>query len=454
MRTLKLSALSMVCVTCLAHAEEPDKSYRLDLPECITMALSQSPRLGASHYEVALAEAKLQEARSGRNPRLELLSISGAVSDARGNAVSSPDSVTDTNDLGPFTRLEIDLVQPVYTFGKIRSYIDAALHGLEAERAKRQQSLDDLVFDVKRLYYSLLLNRDLIDLLSETKDSFQKAHDRFQEIIEDDEGDEDYSMLDFVKLKVGLAQVSYNLQKLRKAERLTRAGLLQELGLKPDADFDIRDTKLFPESAEIQPLDHYVAEAFKYRPEWKQLQAGIQARESLVEAAKKRYFPECFVAVPFRYAYAPDRDDQKNPFVHDEFNSIGGGPVFGLRWQFSLGGTRAKLEQARAELRKLLAQKAQASRGFPVDVEKATLEVLEMKERLELMDQARKAARGLVASSAGIRALGVQDLKELFESYGLYAQTTSDYYLAIHAYNLALGSLTKAVGLEVSALQY
>jgi len=160
------------------------------------------------------------------------------------------------------------------------------------------------------------------------------------------------------------------------------------------------------------------------------------------------------VAVPFRYAYAPDRDDQKNPFVYDEFNSIGGGPVFGLRWQFSLGGTRAKLKQARAELRKLLAQKEQASRGFPLDVQKATLEVLEAKERLALMDQARKAARGLVASSAGIRALGVQDLKELFESYGLYAKATSDYFLAVHAYNLALGTLAKVVGVEVAALEY
>jgi outer membrane protein TolC len=454
MRTPKSPLLLALSVTCLVSSEEPKPSYRPDLPECIAMALSQSPRVKASLHDVALAEARLDEARSGRQPRVEALSFSGAVPEARGNAVYSPDRVTDPDDLGPFTRLDIDLVQPVYTFGKIRSYIDAALHGLEAEKAKRQQSAGEIVFNVKRLYYSLLLNRQLVEVLSDTEKSFQKAHDRFQALIDEDEGKPDYSMLDFVKLKVGLAQVSGNLQKLRKAEVLTRSGLVQALGLSPDADFDIKDKELRAEPAEILAEDQYVSETFKSRPEWKQLQAGIQAKESLVAAAKKDYFPECFVAVPFRYAVAPNRDDQKNPFVYDEFNYLEGGPVFGLRWQFSLGGNRARLEQAKAELRKLLAQRDEASQGLPVEVQKALFEVLEMKEQMDLTNKTRKFARGLLASSAGIHELGVQDLKELFESYGLYTKAASDYHLAVHAYNLALAELSKTVGTEVSKLQY
>ena len=437
-----------------AFPEPAPTAYRLDLSGCISLALKQSPRLKPSAHDIALAKARLKEARSGRKPRLEVTNVTGAVPEARGDVTASPDKITDTDNLGAFNRLEINLIQPLYTFGKIGSYIDAALHGLEAERARRAQSADEVIYETKLLYYSLLLNRQLVALLGETADNFQKAHDRFEKLIEDDEGDGDYSMLDFIKLKVGLSEVSYNHGKVRRAEELTKAALVEALGIGPEADIDVKDTGLLPQANELRSLDFYVAETFKNRPEWSQLEAGIRAKKSLLSAAKRNYYPNLFVAVPFRYAVAPNRDDQKNPFVSDELNELRGGPVVGLRWEFSLGGTRAKIEQAEEELKKLLAQRDQATTGFPVEIRKALLEVQELKERLDATNKTRKAARSLVASSAGIRELGVQDLKELFETYGLYTKTTSDYYLAVHGYNLALARLSKAVGFEVAKLSY
>ncbi|MBI2194941.1 MAG: TolC family protein [Planctomycetes bacterium] len=435
-----------------APEEAGKESTRLDLSQCLALALRQSPRLQAAREGVALADARLAEARSGRRPRMEVTNYSGVVPEARGDAVASQDSSTDVDHLGPFNRLEINLVQPVYTFGRIQAYIDAALQGLEVEKARRALSEAEVAFEVKRLYYSLLLNRQLSSLLANTRQNFQKARDRYQEIL--DRGEDQASLVDFVKLKLGLAEVASNLQKVDKASQLARAALQQTLGLGPAADFDISGEKLEPESARLESLDHYVSETFKNRPEWKQLVSGIQAQEALLEAAHRLYYPSFFVAVPFRYAVAPNRDDQKNPFVDDPFNFLEGGPVLGVRWEYVFGGTRAKVDQARAELRKLLAEREAASLGLPIEVRQAFLDVLEMQERHDLMEGAYKSARGLIATAAGAHELGVQDPKELFESYGLYTKATSDLHLSTYDFNLALARLSKAVGFEITGLKY
>lgn len=434
-----------------AGAEEP-MPVRFDLNECISYSLQHNPLIKAAQQDIALANAQLSEARSGRKPRLELIDVLGVVPEARGNAVFSPDSSTDTGSLGLFTRLEFNLIQPVYTFGKLKSYTKAALHGLQAKKAGRAQSEGEVIFQVKQLYYALILNRQLAGLLDDTQKNFIKAQDKYQEIIE--EGEEEVSLIDFVKLKLGLAEVVSNLKKLQLATDLTKTALRQTLGLPPKADFDITDEKLSPAGVDLKELDHYVSETFKNSPQWKQVMEGVRAKEALLKAAKRKYYPDLFIAVPFRYALAPNRDDQKNPFVNDNFNFIEGGPVFGLRWEFSFGGNKAKVEQAKAELKKLLAQRDAATLGMPVEVKRAFLEVLEMQERLDQMRKAYRSARGLVTVGAGAKGLGVQDPKELFESYGLYTKATSDYYLAIHSYNLAAAKLGKVVGAEISNLKY
>ncbi|MDP6116347.1 MAG: TolC family protein [Planctomycetota bacterium] len=446
----------MTYCLCLILAPVAAEEILLDLSGCLSLALKQSPRLKISNHEVALAQAKLDEARSGRKPRLEIMNFAGAVTEARGNAVASSDRITDTDDLGPFNRLEMNLIQPIYTFGKLTSYVDSALHGLDAERAKRRQRRDELIYHVKKLYYSNLLNADLTELLTQTRKAFAEAHDTMQAIIDGDKeapDGEEPAMLDFVKLKVGLAQVTYNLKRITQAEDLTRSALKQALGLRGDSVLRIKEESLRSESSESRNLEFYVNQTFRNRPEWQQLEAGLQAKESLMKAAKKDFYPEVFVAVPFRYAAAGNRDDQKNPFVRDDFNFVEGGPVVGLRWQINFGKS-ARAEQAKEEHNILLAQREEARSGFAVEIRKAWLGVKEMEERVTVMRKARGAARALTAGSKAVADMGVQDLEELFESYGLYTKAQSDYLLALYEHNLALADLSLKVGMEVTKLKY
>jgi outer membrane protein TolC len=158
--------------------------------------------------------------------------------------------------------------------------------------------------------------------------------------------------------------------------------------------------------------------------------------------------------VPIRYGYAPGRSRQTNPFAYDNFNFGAAGPVLGLRWNFDIKGTAAKVSRAEAELMKLQTQKKTAESGFPVEVKEAYLNVKEARERIKITEEGRKAGRALVALSTANFNIGIGEPQDIFLGLGNYTRAANDYYEAVRDYNIGLAKLSLVVGEEVSDLQY
>src|SRR5688572_1203751 len=124
----------------LMGAMEPaaaSPGQRLTLEQCLERALTYSPDLNEAQTEIRIAESRLAQAEAGRLAQATVRSISGIVNGAKGNAVTGR---TDRSDLRPFPRGELEIVQPLYTFGRLRSAILAASRGLEAKRAGTQNT--------------------------------------------------------------------------------------------------------------------------------------------------------------------------------------------------------------------------------------------------------------------------------------------------------------------------
>src|SRR5262245_58351030 len=126
---------------------------RLTLEQCLERALTYSPDVTEAQTEISIAESQLAQAKAGRLPQANFTSINGIVNGAKGNAVTGR---TDNSDLGPFSRGELEIVQPLYTFGRLSSEILAASRGVEAKRAATQSTRDATIASVKELYYNLL----------------------------------------------------------------------------------------------------------------------------------------------------------------------------------------------------------------------------------------------------------------------------------------------------------
>lgn len=425
------------------------QGQRWTLVQCLERAVAHSPEVNEAQTEVRIAESQLAQAKAGRLPQAKFTSITGIVNGAEGNPLNGR---TDNANLGPFTKGELEVIQPLYTFGRLRSEIRAAGHGVEARRAAIQSAREATIAMVKELYYNLLLSRQTKALLDEVQENFTKALTTAEQRLEAGEGT--ITQQDILKLRIGLASVRREVYTLERAIAVTRGALMRQLGLPLESDFDIADTQLEPVTVPLQPLAHYLERAGVQRADIAQLEAGLAARRARVEAARSAYYPTVFLAGGVRYAYAPNREDQHSPFAFDEFNFFHGGAALGLRWQLDFWMTQAKVEERLAELAKVEVQKTSATSGMALDIQRRYLEVQETQQKIDAAQTARRAVRALLATTLANFELGIGEGKEVFENLGLYTRIVSDYYTAVRDYNVAAARLTQAVGHEVTTLAY
>ncbi len=71
-----------------------------------------------------------------------------------------------------------------------------------------------------------------------------------------------------------------------------------------------------------------------------------------------------------------------------------------------------------------------------------------------MTEDGRKAGRGLLILTVSNFELGIGEAEELFKGLGSYTEASSDYWRAVHDYDVAVAGLSKAVGHELTALEY
>src|SRR6266446_3596167 len=421
---------------------------RLTLEQCLERALTYSPDVNEVQTEIRIAESQLAQAKAGRLPQANFTGINGVVNGAKGNAVTG----STTSHYGPFSKGELEIIQPLYTFGRLSSEILAASRGVDVKRAATQNARAATIATVKELYYNLLLSRQLKALLDEVQENFTKALTTAEKRLEAGEGT--ITQQDILKLRIGLSSVSREVYTLERAIAVTRGALMRQLGIPFEDDFDIAETSLEPVTVQLQPLARYLEQAGLQRPDIAQLEAGLAARQARVDAARGAYYPSFFIAGGLRYATAPNRESQDSPFAKDDFNFFSGGAVLGLRWQLDFWMTNAKVEERLAELSQVEVQKQNATSGIALDIQRRYLEVQETQQKAEAAQTARRAVRALLATTLANFELGIGEGKEVFENLGLYARIVSEYYTIVRDYNIAAAKLTQATGQEVTTLSY
>ena len=408
------------------------------------MGVEASPKLWAQRYVIEAAEAQWRQARAGLYPRLEYFQIFGVVNEARGDPLFSPDDRSDLlSGLGPFTRLSLTVNQPLTTFGRTRSHMEAAEQGTEAKKAAMDRFRLELVRTLKELYYTALMNEDLYRIVSDTEENFARAVEKAEELLEDDAGT--LTQQDLLKLRYGLARASGQLLEIRKGRMLVHAALKRLLYLPEGEDFAPAENRLRAVRIDLEDLGHYQETATRLRPEFQELDRGILARQAELRAAQREYFPTLFMSGTFRYAVAPNRDEQSNPFAVEDFNYLDGGVFLGCRLSLDFGIPQ-RVAEKRAEVFTLLQEQRAAVSGILLEVERAYRDVVEKKESLAFAGDSRRNGRALAALSGASFHLGLGEARDVFEAFGIYAEAAARYYLAVKEFNVAVAELARVTG--------
>lgn len=418
----------------------------LGLRECVERALVHAPELGEARADIELMGAKLSEAKGYRWPQIDFLGLTGPVPRARGNQVSSPDTINSTDAYGWFERGDFTLVQPLYTFGKISHAMSAARHGIEVEKARQVQKRNEIAVKVKEYYYGVLLARDAKALLAEVRGDLARARDTAKKLLTQDSANVEEA--DVYKLDAFGGEVGKFLAEATKGENLALSALKTRIGVPQDTVLELGDARLLRAGERIEELNAYLERAKKARPEFKQVAEGLKAREELVAAAKAARYPDLFLGGMFSAAYASNRDKVDNPWVPDEFRHVWAGVALGIKWKLDFGITSAKISQEQAQYDRLISTKGYAEENIPLQIMKFYDEGIEAASSIEATRGAYENSKKWAVTALANYDFGVGPAKEIFDALQQYAKMRWAYFQSIYNYNLALANLSMAVGDE------
>jgi outer membrane protein TolC len=436
MRSLVIGLLVLPSLASVAFAAPP----KLTLEQVIAKALA-SPRAEMAEGDRAAAAARVDEADAARLPRVKATAF-GTISPEI-HCVEPACTETDPKNFalkfsGLFGSAQLDITQPVYTFGKISHARTAARAGLDAQRALADEAAGDLAVDAAKAYWGVKAARELAGMLDDGIDEVAKALAGLDERTGGGKGKPDVSIQDRQRVAVLLAEAKVQRADARQAEAGALAGLRALTGV---ADADVDD-------AELGPLERALPAraGAEHRPQAVAARTGAVAADELAAMAVSQYFPDLALVASGVLARAQGADDPPSAFANDPYNRSGAGLVVALQWTLEPWTVAARVARARAEAHKAHAQSELAAAGARYDADSALAEATGAHDKVAAAKEGEQAARTWLASVLQAEAIGTAESKDLADAYIAWFQMRARWVQAVFQWNVAVVRLDRAAG--------
>jgi outer membrane protein len=423
----------------------------VSLEEALKLAIEASPLIKEEQFGVLLRQSQLKQANAARFAQLDLTVVGGPSPRARGNQISSPDSKGDPEITGVFGTAVFSIIQPLYTFGKIKSFRQAAAHGIAVSEAQVHQKATEVAMLVYEAFYGYQLATALENLALEISDQLTSTLETVRQQLEAEAPGVDN--IDLFKLQTFEAELNKQLNDIRQGKAFALDGLHTLMDLPEATPVELAETALQPVERSIDALEHYLSDARQLRPEFTQAREGIKAFEALVRATKADYYPLFFAGLVGSLAESTNRDYFTNPFVFDSLHDDAVAPVVGFKWHYDLGITAGKVDEAKAQLGQVQQKQALAQLGIPFQVRQARQDVERHQANITATRQGYSNGRKWFVAALSNFDLGVGEGKDLADAALAYARMRAEYFQAVYNYNLAVAKLDHAAGRDVAMVQ-
>lgn len=430
----------------------PGQAETINLQQAVQMSLAADPRIKEREQVVEAARAMLEEVQGNAGWRVSANAFIGLAPGVEGGfyrngAYSGTTPRTDGGKLdriSEWTHLDFALIKPLYTFGKVERYGEAAQGNIDLKRGELKQSRTDTVYDTKRAYFGYLTARDIRLFLVDMQSRLNQSIVTVERNLKEESGESKQS--DLYALQTARGLLAKYVHQARAVEKISLDGLKVLTGVGLQADLKVADERIEPVGFPQVDLADFQARALQDRPEMQQLEAGLRARRALVAAKKAERMPDIYAGVVGQLNYASQRERLDNPYLYDPFNGGGITPVVGVKWDSVFGVASARVNQAQAELEALNHKKAFALAGIPFEVGEAYAHAqANFEAQRDLAEGAAAARRWMVASLADFSA-GIESADKVADAIKNYTLAQTEYLRTINDYNMNVAQLARLTG--------
>lgn len=430
----------------------PAQAETINLQQAVEMSLAADPRIKEREQVIEAARGMLQEVQGNAGWRMSANAFIGLAPKVEGGFYQNGEYSGTTprtdgdriNGISDWTHLDFALIRPLYTFGKIERYGEAAQGNIDLKRGELKQTRGDTVYDTKRAYFGYLTARDIRVFLEDMQGRLNWAIESVERNLEEETGESRQS--DLYALQTAKGMLAKYVHQSRAVEKISLDGLKVLTGAGLTSDLTVADARIEPVVFPQIELAEFQSRALLERPEMQQLEAGLRARRALVAAKKADRMPDVYAGVIGQYNYASQRERLDNPYLNDPFNGGGLTPVVGVKWDSVFGVTSARVNQAQAELEALNHKKAFAVAGIPFEVGEAYANARANHDsQRDLAEGAAAARRWMVASLADFSA-GLESADKVADAIKNYALAQTEYLRTVNDYNMNVAQLARLTG--------
>jgi outer membrane protein TolC len=449
---MKIKALTLTLLAAGLAPVLPAWAETVTLQQAVEMSLAADPRIKEREQVVEAARALVQEVKGNLGWRVSANAFIGLAPEVeggfyQGGAFSGTNPRTDGDKIrgiSDWTHLDFALIKPLYTFGKVERYSDAAQGNVDLKQGELKQTRADTVYDTKRAYFGYLTARDSRAFLEDMQGRVDQAIATVERGLKEETGEVRQS--DLFALQTAKGLLTKYVYQARAIEKISLDGLKVLTGAGLQADLQVADSRIAPVAFPQVDLAEFQARALQDRPEMQQLEAGLRARRALLAAKKADRMPDVYAGVVGQFNYASQRERLDNPYLYDPFNSGGLTPVVGVKWDTVFGVASARVDQAQAELEALNHKKSFAIAGIPYEVGEAYVNAqANFESQRALADGAAAARRWMIAALADFSA-GIETADKVADAIKNYALVQTEYLRTVNDYNMNVAQLARLTG--------
>jgi outer membrane protein TolC len=443
--TFARAAAAALLAAALAAPAARAEPLRLTLPGVVERSIAESHLVRAGGLDADRAREEVRKARAQRYlPKAEVSLGGGVVPAAHGTVVASPDSNSRLEDLGPFYRAELKLVQPLWTFGRLDSLESLARGGLAAEVARGELTREGVAFDAARAYWALAASIKGEGVARDMRGDFETLLRETEKRLGDESsGVDDADLFDVKSSAYSIDRIHLDALEARRLAADALAALLAlPAGTEPEAVDEPSPLVEFGEAS----FDAAVAAAVDGNREVRALTAAAEALTRKIVYQRASRNPVFFLAAGAGYARAPNRDRQDNPWVSDDYNFSRVGAELGLTFDANLYKQNIDVTEAILERDALLEKLAGLRLKVGVDARQALRAAARGQLLLSSARTALKAAKSRLRLLLDDWETGLGDVTDVLDAYDKYYRLRAEEPQREYDLNVALARLGFVLG--------
>lgn len=339
------------------------------------------------------------------------------------------------------------LNQPLYSFGRIESAVEAGHVAIDTAREVLRAATKDAVLNAARAYWGIKAARAARDTLDEIS---EKLKEWIEKIIVEMEGKNKngYTEADLARLKTALDQVHLYQFDVQRNLVFAEEGLRV---LTDDDHADVDEEEIALLEFVPRPLDYWQVSARVHRPEAKLLDVAVHGAAAWRRGRRAELLPELSLQTRASFSYqGPNVDSPHNAF-------LGRATAGNMTWSLflhlplDLAQRAFSLKRARADEAVAIARRKDSLGGHAADVARAWADHEEARRREERLGHAEKVARGwysIVDQNMSQGLTASTDARELTDAARFYFDYRIRRLQAIMDANVTFAALERSAGAE------